>query len=134
MWGDKSIIYSRIIHAIEALPKEPWRDNVVSHISISCNFIIKNYVNCKITSYIYLLIFTKSLWLHVKHFIALTKRESMRNIAFFVITDQDYPCQHIDQWPRKTREGTTALATKKGKKTCVRIKRVKIHLWCKSIV
>jgi hypothetical protein len=43
---------------------------------------------------------------------------------FFVITDQDYPCQHIDQWPRKTRESTTALATKK-KKTCVRIKRVK---------
>jgi hypothetical protein len=26
---------------------------------------------------------------------------------FFVITDQD-PCQHIDQWPRKTRESTTA--------------------------
>jgi hypothetical protein len=54
-------------------------------------------------SFIYLLIFTKSLWLHVKHFIALTKRESVR-IFFFVITDQDYPCQHIDQWPRKTRE------------------------------
>jgi hypothetical protein len=43
---------------------------------ISCNFTIKNYVNRKITSY--LLIFTKSLWLHVKHFIALTKRESGR--------------------------------------------------------
>jgi len=43
---------------------------------------------------------------------------------FFVITGQDYPCQHIDQWPRKTRESTTALATKK-KKACVRIKRVK---------
>jgi hypothetical protein len=38
---------------------------------ISYNFIIKNYVYRKITSYIYLLIFTKSLWLHVKHFIAL---------------------------------------------------------------
>jgi hypothetical protein len=36
---------------------------------ISCNFIIKNYVSRKITSYIFLLIFTKSLWLHVKHFI-----------------------------------------------------------------
>jgi hypothetical protein len=31
-----------------------------------------------------------------EHFIALTKRESGRRI-FFVITDQDYPCQHIDQ-------------------------------------
>ena len=81
---------------------------------ISCNSIIKNYVNRKLTSYIYLLIFTKSLWLHVKHFIALTKREGVRMI-FFVITDQDYPCQHIDQWPRKTRESTPALVTKKKK-------------------
>ena len=89
---------------------------------ISYNFTIKNYVNRKITSY--LLIFTKSLWLHVKHFIALTKRESGRRI-FFGITDQDYTCQHIDQWQRKTRESTTALAIKKKKKTCVRIKRVK---------
>jgi hypothetical protein len=32
--------------------------------------------------YIYLLIFTKSLWIHVKHFIALTKRESLRGIFF----------------------------------------------------
>jgi hypothetical protein len=47
---------------------------------------------------------------------------------FFVITGQDYPCQHIDQWPRKTRESTTALATKK-KKACVRIKRVKTELF-----
>jgi hypothetical protein len=90
---------------------------------MSCNFIIKNYVSCKITSYIYLLIFAKSLWLHVNHFIALTKRESVRRF-FFVITDQDYPCQHIDQRPRKTRESMTTLTTKK-KKACVRIKRVK---------
>jgi hypothetical protein len=81
-------------------------------------------LNRKITSYIYLLIFTKSLWLHVKHFIALMKRESVRRIVFFVITDQDYPCQHINQWPRKTRESMTALVTKKKKKR-VRIKRVK---------
>ena len=93
---------------------------------ISCNFIIKNYVNRKITSYIYLLIFTKSLWLHVKHFIALTKRESVRRF-FFVITDQDYPSQQIDLWPRITRERTTTLVTKK-KKICVRIKRVKSEL------
>jgi hypothetical protein len=43
---------------------------------ISCNFIITNYVNRKITSYIYLLIFTISLWLHVKHYIELSKRVS----------------------------------------------------------
>jgi hypothetical protein len=39
---------------------------------LSCNFIIKKYVNRKITSYIYLFIFAKPLWLHVKHLIALT--------------------------------------------------------------
>jgi hypothetical protein len=88
---------------------------------ISCNFIIKNEVHRKITSYIYLLIFTKSIWFHVKHFIALTKRESVWRF-FFVITDQDYPYQHIEQWPRKKRESTTAVATKK----CVRLK------WAKS--
>ena len=48
----------------------------------------------------------------------------MRRIVFYVITDQDYPWQHINQWPRKTRERTTTLATKK-KKAYVRIKRVK---------
>jgi hypothetical protein len=53
---------------------------------IRCNFIIKNYVNRKITSYIYLLIFTKSLWLHVKHFIALTKRETRMDYAFCLLT------------------------------------------------
>ena len=33
---------------------------------IRCNFIIKDYVNRKITSYIYLLIFTISLWLMIE--------------------------------------------------------------------
>jgi hypothetical protein len=41
--------------------------------------------------------------------------------CFCVITDQDYPSEYIDQWPRKTRESTTALGTKK-KKERVRIK------------
>ena len=44
--------------------------------------------------------------------------------SFFVITDQDYSSQHIEQWPRITGESTTTLATKK-KKAYVRIKRVK---------
>ena len=113
----KDIIHYRIY---------PTRDVVQSvwyNISalIRCNFIIKNYVNRKITSYIYHLIFTLSLWIHVKHFIARTKKVSVRRICFFVITGQNYPYQHIDQWPRKTWESTLALATKK-KKACVRIK------------
>jgi hypothetical protein len=45
----------------------------------TCNF------NDQILPYIYLLIFTKSLWLHVKHFIALMKRESVRRIFFVII-------------------------------------------------
>ena len=109
----KDIIHSRIYPASEVVQSLSYNMSAL----ISCNFIIKNYVNRKITSYIYLLIFTISLWLHVKHFIALTKRECVRRI-FFVITGQEYPCQHINQWPRKTWESTTALATKKKKNMC----------------
>jgi hypothetical protein len=107
----KGIIHSRIYPACDVVQSVWYNISAL----ISCNFIIKNYVNRKITSYIYLLIFTISLWLHVKHCIALTKRESVRRFCF-VITGQDYPCQHNDQWSRKTRENTTALATKKKKK------------------
>jgi hypothetical protein len=96
----KDIIHSRIYPAHDVFQSVSYDISAL----ISCNFIIKNYVNRKVTSYIYLLIFTISLWLHVKHFIALTKRESVKRIVFFVITGQDYPCQHIDQWPRKTRK------------------------------
>jgi hypothetical protein len=53
--------------------------------------IIPNYVNRKITSYIYLLIFTKSLRLHVKHVIALTKRESVRRIVFNLLRPWHFP-------------------------------------------
>jgi hypothetical protein len=41
------------------------------------------------------------------------EKRKCEKIIFFVITGQDYPCQHIDQWPRRTRESTIALATKK---------------------
>ena len=101
----KGIIHSRIYPACDVV--QPVWYNISA--LIRCNFIIKNYVNRKITPDIYLLIFTIS-WLHVKHFIALTKRESEKNFFVVLITGQDYPCQHIDQWPR---ESTTALATKK---------------------
>jgi hypothetical protein len=50
---------------------------------IKCNFIIKNYVNRKITLYIYLLIFTISLWLHVKHFITLKHEKGKCEKIFF---------------------------------------------------
>jgi hypothetical protein len=78
--------------------------------SYESSFIIKNYINRKITSYIYLLIFTKSLWLHVKHFIALTKRESVRRIFFLQLSIwQDRKmvipiiwCYMQLQWPNST--------------------------------
>jgi hypothetical protein len=63
----KGIIHSRIYPARDVV--QPVWYNISAW--IRCNFIIKNYVNRKITSYIYLLIFTISLWLHVKHFITL---------------------------------------------------------------
>jgi len=61
----KGIIHSLIILAIKALLKSDDVKMLVSYIRISYNFIIKNYVNRKITSYIYLWIFTKSIQLHV---------------------------------------------------------------------
>jgi hypothetical protein len=51
--------------------------------------IIKNYVNRKITSYIYLLIFTISQWLHVKHLITIKHDKGKCENFFFVITGQD---------------------------------------------
>jgi hypothetical protein len=90
----KDIIHSRIYPARDVL-KSVWYN--ISAL-IRCNFIIKDYVNRKITSYIYLLIFTISLWLHVKHFITIThEKGKCEKILFGVITGQDYPCQHIDQ-------------------------------------
>ena len=74
----KDIIHSRIYPAHNVFQSVSYNISAL----ISSNFIIKNYVNRKITSYIYLLIFTISLLLHVKHFIALTKRESVRKIVF----------------------------------------------------
>ena len=91
---------------------------------ISCNFIIKNYVNRKITSYIYPLIFTISLWLHAKHCIALTKRESVWRILFSVITDQDWPCQHINSDHEKHGKVRQHWGQKR-KKMCLSIKRPK---------
>jgi hypothetical protein len=116
----KGIIHSRIIPAIKVFRKSRDVTIAVSYIIsalISCNFIIKNYVSRKITSYIFFLIFTKSLWLHVKHFIALTKRESVRRIFYCNYRSGLRSSTHR---PRKTWESTTALTTK-NKKACVRI-------------
>jgi len=111
----KGIIHSRI-HPASDVVQLVWHNTSAL---IRYNFIIKKYVNRKITSYIYLLIFTISIWLHVKHFITLKHDKGKCDKIFFLITGKDYPCQHIDQSPRKTRESTIALATKK-KKACVR--------------
>jgi len=81
----KGIILSRIYPARDVVHPVWYNISALNRY----NFMIKNYVNRKITSYIYLLISTISLWLHVKHCIALTKRESVRRI-YFVITGQDY--------------------------------------------
>ena len=108
----KDIIHSRIYPARDVVQSVSYNISAL----ISCNFIIKNYVNRKITSStlsfdISNIIMTS----YVKHGIAITKRESVRRF-FFAITDQDYPSQQIDQWPRITRESTPTLATKKKKK------------------
>jgi hypothetical protein len=121
MWGDKRHKPFSDYTCNKALPKEPWRHkNVSFNISalISCNFIIKNYVNRKITWYIYLLIFTKSLWLHVKHVVALTKRESEK---FFVF------CNYRSGLPLSTHRPVTtknmgkydSIGDKKEKNMCM---------------
>jgi hypothetical protein len=84
---------------------------------ISCNFIIKNYVNRKITSYIYLLIFTKSLWLHVKHFIALTKRESV--IIFFCNYQSGLPMLTHRPVTTKNTGKYDSIGEKKEKSMCM---------------
>jgi hypothetical protein len=61
----KGIIHSLIYPARDVVQSVWYNISAL----IRCNFIIKNYVDRKITSY--LLIFTISLWLHVKHFITL---------------------------------------------------------------
>ena len=62
--------------------------------------------------YVYLLI---SLWLHINAFYCTNEKGKCGKI-FYAITGQDYRCQHIDQWARKAREITIALATKKKEK------------------
>ena len=104
----KDIIHSRIYPARNVVQSVSYNISAL----ISSNFIIKNYVNRKITSYIYLLIFTISLWLHVKHFIALTKRESVRRIFFC--------CNYWSGLSLSTHRPMT-----KKTKACVCIKRVK---------
>ena len=55
--GDKGTIHSQIIPARDVTQSVSY---IISAL-ITCNFIIKNYVNRKITLYIYLLIFTQLL-------------------------------------------------------------------------
>ena len=75
----KGIMHSRIYPARDVVQSVWYNISAL----IRCNFIIKNYVNGKITSYIYLLIFTISLWLHVKHFITLKHEKGKCEKIFF---------------------------------------------------
>jgi hypothetical protein len=115
----KDIIHSRIYPAHNVFQSVSYNISAL----ISSNVIIKNYVNCKITSYIYLLKFKISVWLHVKDCIALTKRESVRRIVF---------CNYRSGLSLSTHRPMTTKNTgkydsigHKKQKTCVRIKRVK---------
>ena len=75
----KGIIHSRIYPARDVVQSVWYNISTL----IRCNFIIKNYVNRKITSYIYLLIHTISLWLPVKHFITLKHEKGKCEKIFF---------------------------------------------------
>ena len=75
----KGIIHSRIYPARDVVQSVWYNISAL----IMCNFIIKNYVNRKITSYIYLLIFTISLWPHVKRFITLKHEKGKCEKIFF---------------------------------------------------
>ncbi len=75
----KGIIHSRIYPARDVVQSVWYNISAL----IRCNFIIKNYVNRKITSYIYLLVFTISLWIHVKHFITLKHEKGKCEKIFF---------------------------------------------------
>ena len=126
MWGDKrhnsfSNYTFFFIPAVKALPKEPWRHAI----GIVC------YSSIDQLQFYHRRIFI--FWYLQNHYDFMSsilyctnKKGKCEKNFFFKCTDQDYPCQHIDQWPRKTRESTTALGTKK-KKACVHIKRVKTN-------
>ena len=75
----KGIMHSRIYPARDVVQSVWYNISAL----IRYNFIIKNYVNRKITSYIYLLIFTISQWLHVKHFITIKHEKGKCEKIFF---------------------------------------------------
>ena len=76
----KGIIHYRIYPACDVVQSVWYNISAL----IRCNFIVKNYVNRKITLYIYLLIFTILLWLHIKHVITL-KHEKGKCERVFVL-------------------------------------------------
>ena len=91
---------------------------------IRCIFII----NRKITSYIYLLIFTISLWLHVKHFITLKDEMGKCENKIFAC---NYRLGLSLSTHRPVTPKTTgkydSIGDKKEKKACVRMKYVKTY-------
>jgi hypothetical protein len=75
----KGIIHSRFYPARDVVQSVWYNMSAL----IRCNFINKKYVNRKMTSYIYLLIFTISLWLHDKHVITLKHEKGKCEKIFF---------------------------------------------------
>ena len=117
----KTIIHPRIYPARDVVKSVSYNISAL----ISCNFIIKNYVNRKITSCIYLLIFTTSLWLHVKHFIALTKRDFF---FFFFFCNYRSGLSLSPHRPvtTKKRESTIALKRQRRKKHVYALNELKL--------
>ena len=114
----KGIIHSRIYRAGDVV-QSVWH-NTSAMIRYNC--ITKNYVIRKITSYIYLLIFTISIWLHVKHCITIKhEKGKCGKICFFVITGQDYLVNTSTSHHEKSGK-YDSIGDKKKIKTCVRIK------------
>jgi hypothetical protein len=75
----KEIIHSRIYPARDVVQSVSYNISAL----ISCNFIIKNYINRKITSSILSFDISNIIMTsYVKHCIAITKRESVKRFFF----------------------------------------------------
>jgi hypothetical protein len=92
---------------------------------ISCNFIIKNYVNRKITSYIYLLIFTNHYDFMLSIYCTNEKGKCEKNI--FVLLPIRTTLVNTSTSDLEKHGKVRQHWGQKRKNTCVRIKRVKTN-------
>ena len=110
----KGIIHSRIYPARDVVQSVWYNISTL----IRCKCIIKNYVNRKITSYIYLLIFTISLWLHVKHFITLKHEKGKCEKIFFCNYRSGLSLSTHRPVTTKNTGKYDSIGDKKGKSMC----------------